>query len=166
MAVVAGRRWSGWACQRPPVWKMMLYPDLHRDVRCRRRDAADADFLVDPDAAAFTPSGLAVAKYPQGRWTDPVLLRRSVATTRLRASGRLSPAGSLRPKIALARQRPALSASTFGAGMIVGRADRNSGHRGRTDRPKPLAPYFCLDRLAAFRAIPFRKITFSDRPGV
>jgi len=100
---------------QPPVWKALLY------LTCIGMFGVGVGMLLTPilvDRMQLTyPSGLAVANILRAL-TDPVLLRRSVATL---GSGMLTgfTGGILTSSIAWLG-KTGLSTATFGAGMIVG----------------------------------------------
>ena len=100
---------------QPPVWKALLY------LTCIGMFGVGVGMLLTPilvDRMQLTyPSGLAVANILRAL-TDPVLLRRSVATL---GSGMLTGfmGGILTSSIAWLG-KTGLSTATFGAGMIVG----------------------------------------------
>src|SRR4030095_12278759 len=100
---------------QPPVWQLILY------MLCIAMFGVGVGMLYTPilvDRLQLTfPSGLAVANILRAL-TDPVLLRRSVATL---GSGIVAgiASGIASAKIA-ALGAIELSASTFGAGMVVG----------------------------------------------
>jgi uncharacterized oligopeptide transporter (OPT) family protein len=138
---------------QPPVWKMLLY------LTCIGMFGVGVGMLLTPilvDRMQLPyPSGLAVANILRAL-TDPVLLRRSVAT--LGSGIALGFAGGVgAAKIALLGAIN-LTTSTFGAGMIVGaRISLPVIVGGLTG--KALSPYFIsIGWLHA--GDPFRKITF------
>lgn len=137
----------------PPVWKILLY------LTCIGMFGVGVGMLLTPilvDRMQLPyPSGLAVANILRAL-TDPVLLRRSVATL---GSGMATAfaSGILTTKIAWLG-KTGLSASTFGAGMIVGaRIAIPVIVAGLTG--KALVPYF-ISIGWLHSGDPFRKITF------
>jgi len=105
--------WMG--LPQPPVWEMVLY------MLCIGMFAAGLGMLYTPilvDRMQLTfPSGLAVANILRAL-TDPDLLRRSVRTLGTGiAAGIVSGIASAKVAVLGAIE---LSASTFGAGMVVG----------------------------------------------
>jgi uncharacterized oligopeptide transporter (OPT) family protein len=114
MAVVLqAMTWLG--VPQPPVWKVMMY------LTCIGMFGVGVGMLLTPllvDRMQLPyPSGLAVANILRAL-TDPVLLRRSVATLGSGMGiGLLGGIGSAKMAILGAIN---LSTSTFGAGMIVG----------------------------------------------
>ena len=143
--------WMG--LPQPPVWEMVLY------FLCIGMFAAGLGMLYTPilvDRMNLTfPSGLAVANILRAL-TDPELLRRSVATLGS-GMGIGIATGLAAPKVAWLGAIE-FSASTFGAGMVVG---------ARIGVPAivagligyALVPYFVsIGWLKA--GDPFRKITF------
>jgi len=149
--VIQAMSWMG--MPQPPLWQLVAY------MLCIGMYGVGVGMLYTPllvDRMQLTfPSGLAVANILRAL-TDPVLLRRSVS--RLAGGMALGFAGGfgaarLAPLAALD-----FSASTFGAGMIVGPrigiAALVGGLAGWT-----LTPYFVsIGWLAPGE--PFRKITF------
>ncbi len=139
--------WMG--LPQPPVWQMVLY------FLCIGMFAAGVGMLYTPilvDRMQLQfPSGLAVANILRAL-TDPVLLKRSVKQL---GGGMLT--GFVIPMAALKIEiidKISFSASTFGAGMVVG---------ARVGVPAItaailgtwLAPWFVLHRLAAgWRSLP------------
>src|SRR6185369_8649627 len=105
--------WMG--LSQPPVWQMVLY------MLCVGMFAAGLGMLYTPilvDRMQLTfPSGLAVANILRAL-TDPVLLRRSVNTLGTGIATGIA-AGIASAKVAVLGAIE-LSASTFGAGMVVG----------------------------------------------
>jgi uncharacterized oligopeptide transporter (OPT) family protein len=138
---------------QPPVWKVMLY------LTCIGMFGVGVGMLLTPilvDRMRLPyPSGLAVANILRAL-TDPVLLRRSVAT--LGSGMALGFAGGIGAARTAVLGAINLSASTFGAGMIVGaRIAIPVIVAGLTG--KALTPYFVsIGWLHA--GDPFRKITF------
>ncbi|MFZ3321975.1 MAG: OPT/YSL family transporter [Usitatibacter sp.] len=105
--------WMG--LPQPPVWQMILY------FLCIGMFAAGVGMLYTPilvDRMQLQfPSGLAVANILRAL-TDPVLLKRSVKQLGGgMASGFLIPMAALKVEFI---DKIAFSASTFGAGMVVG----------------------------------------------
>ncbi|MHA7683577.1 OPT/YSL family transporter [Cupriavidus sp. PET2-C1] len=149
--VVQAMTWMG--LPEPPIWQLMLY------MLCVGMFGVGVGMLYTPilvDRLQLTfPSGLAVANILRAL-TDPVLLRQSVS--RLAGGtvlGIVSGIGAARVERLAAID---LSASTFGAGMIVGArigvAALVAGLAGRA-----LIPFFVsIGWLAP--GDPFRKITF------
>ncbi len=143
--------WMG--LPQPPVWEMVLY------FLCIGMFAAGLGMLYTPilvDRMQLTfPSGLAVANILRAL-TDPVLLRQSV--NKLGGGIALGiAAGLVGPKIALLNAVE-LSASTFGAGMVVG---------ARIGIPAIVGGLLSWALIPYFVSIgwldpgdPFRKITF------
>ena len=105
--------WMG--LPQPPVWQMVLY------MLCIGMFAAGVGMLYTPilvDRMQLTfPSGLAVANILRAL-TDPVLLRRSV--TKLGTGIGVGIASGIAAAKVAALGAIELSASTFGAGMVVG----------------------------------------------
>ena len=138
---------------QPPVWKVLLY------LTCIGMFGVGVGMLLTPilvDRMRLPyPSGLAVANILRAL-TDPVLLRRSVATLGS-GIGLGFGGGILAAKIALLGST-GLSTSTLGAGMIVGaRIALPTIVAGLTGTA--LVPYFVsIGWLHA--GDPFRKITF------
>jgi uncharacterized oligopeptide transporter (OPT) family protein len=143
--------WMG--LPQPPVWQLVLY------FLCIGMFAAGLGMLYTPilvDRMQLTfPSGLAVANILRAL-TDPVLLRRSVG--KLGSGIGIGIATGLAgPKIAFLNAIE-FSASTFGAGMVVG---------ARIGVPAILGGLLGLALVPYFVSIgwlnpgdPFRKITF------
>jgi uncharacterized oligopeptide transporter (OPT) family protein len=138
---------------QPPVWKVMLY------LTCIGMFGVGVGMLLTPilvDRMRLPyPSGLAVANILRAL-TDPVLLRRSVATLGSgMALGFTGGIGAARTALLGAIN---LSTSTFGAGMIVGARIAIPVIVGGLTG-KALTPYFIsIGWLHA--GDPFRKITF------
>ena len=105
--------WMG--LQQPPMWEMVLY------MLCIGMFAVGVGMLYTPvlvDRMQLTfPSGLAVANILRAL-SDPVLLRRSVATLGAGIGAGIA-SGIASAKVA-SLGAIELSASTFGAGMVVG----------------------------------------------
>lgn len=149
--VIQAMTWMG--LPEPPIWQLMLY------MLCVGMFGVGVGMLYTPilvDRLQLTfPSGLAVANILRAL-TDPVLLRQSVS--RLAGGtvlGIVSGIGAARVERLAAID---LSASTFGAGMIVGArigvAALVAGLAGQA-----LIPFFVsIGWLAP--GDPFRKITF------
>ena len=138
---------------QPPVWKVLLY------LTCIGMFGVGVGMLLTPilvDRMQLPyPSGLAVANILRAL-TDPVLLRRSVATLGS-GIGVAFVSGVLTPGIAFLG-RIGWSAATFGAGMIVGaRIGIPVLVAGLTG--KALVPYF-VSIGWLHEGDPFRKITF------
>jgi uncharacterized oligopeptide transporter (OPT) family protein len=143
--------WMG--LPQPPVWQLVLY------FLCIGMFAAGLGMLYTPilvDRMQLTfPSGLAVANILRAL-TDPVLLRQSV--NKLGSGIGIGIATGLAgPKIALLNAIE-FSASTFGAGMVVG---------ARIGIPAMMGGLVGLALIPFFVSIgwlnpgdPFRKITF------
>lgn len=143
--------WMG--LPQPPVWQLVLY------FLCIGMFAAGLGMLYTPilvDRMQLTfPSGLAVANILRAL-TDPVLLRQSV--NKLGSGIGIGLAtGLLGPKIALLNAIE-FSASTFGAGMVVG---------ARIGIPAMVGGLLGVALVPWFVSIgwlnagdPFRKITF------
>jgi len=143
--------WMG--LPQPPVWQMVLY------FLCIGMFAAGVGMLYTPilvDRMQLTfPSGLAVANILRAL-TDPVLLRRSVGT--LGSGMGIGFLGGLSTTWIAFLDRIGFSASTFGAGMIVG---------ARIGIPAIVAAFLGEWLTPWFISIgwlkegdPFRKITF------
>ena len=111
--LIQAMTWLG--LPQPPVWQLILY------MLCIGMFGAGVGMLYTPvlvDRLQLPfPSGLAVANILRAL-TDPVLLRRSVGTLGAGIAGGLA-AGIASAKVALLGAIE-LSASTFGAGMLVG----------------------------------------------
>lgn len=149
--LIQAMAWMG--LPRPPAWQLMIY------LGAVGMFGAGVGMLCTPilvDRMRLTyPSGLAVANILRAM-TDPVLLRHAVA--RLFGGMGLGLAGGLAAaKIAVVGAIE-FSASTFGAGMLVG---------ARIGVPALVAGLTGSALLPAFVAIgwlepgdPFRKITF------
>jgi len=143
--------WMG--LPQPPMWKLVVY------FLCIGMFAAGLGMLYTPilvDRMQLTfPSGLAVANILRAL-TDPVLLRQSVNKLGTGIGAGIF-TGVLGPKIALL-ERIEFSASTFGAGMVVGARIGIPAIAGGL-LGFALVPYFVsigwLDP-----GDPFRKITF------
>jgi uncharacterized oligopeptide transporter (OPT) family protein len=138
---------------QPPVWKVMLY------LTCIGMFGVGVGMLLTPilvDRMQLPyPSGLAVANILRAL-TDPVLLRRSVAT--LGSGMALGFAGGVGAAKIAVLGAISLSTSTFGAGMIVGARIAIPVIVGGLTG-KALVPYFIsIGWLHA--GDPFRKITF------
>jgi uncharacterized oligopeptide transporter (OPT) family protein len=143
--------WMGLA--QPPVWQLVLY------FLCIGMFAAGLGMLYTPilvDRMQLTfPSGLAVANILRAL-TDPVLLRQSVGKLGTGIGIGIA-TGLAGPKIAFLNAIE-FSASTFGAGMVVG---------ARIGVPAIVAGLLGLALVPYFVSIgwlntgdPFRKITF------
>src|SRR5690349_5887846 len=143
--------WMG--LQQPPVWQLVLY------FLCIGMFAAGLGMLYTPilvDRMQLTfPSGLAVANILRAL-TDPVLLRQSVNKLGT-GIGIGIVTGLAGPKIAILNAIE-FSASTFGAGMVVG---------ARIGIPAMVGGLVGLALIPFFVSIgwlnpgdPFRKITF------
>ena len=143
--------WMG--LPQPPVWQLILY------FLCIGMFAAGLGMLYTPilvDRMQLTfPSGLAVANILRAL-TDPVLLRRSVNNLGT-GIGIGIVTGLAGPKVALLNAIE-FSASTFGAGMVVG---------ARIGIPAIWGGLISLALVPYFVSIgwlqpgdPFRKITF------
>jgi uncharacterized oligopeptide transporter (OPT) family protein len=138
---------------QPPVWKMLLY------LTCIGMFGAGVGMLLTPilvDRMQLPyPSGLAVANILRAL-TDPVLLRRSVAT--LGSGMVLGLAGGIGAARSALLGAINLSSSTFGAGMIVGARIGIpvivAGLTGAAVRP------FFVSIGWLHTGDPFRKITF------
>ncbi|WP_059411728.1 OPT/YSL family transporter [Cupriavidus basilensis] len=149
--VIQAMTWMG--LPEPPLWQLMLY------MLCVGMFGVGVGMLYTPvlvDRLQLTfPSGLAVANILRAL-TDPVLLRLSVA--RLAGGAALGVAcgvGAARVALLAAVD---LSASTFGAGMIVG-ARIGLAALAAGLASQALVPYFIsIGWLAP--GDPFRKITF------
>jgi len=143
--------WMG--LPQPPFWEMVLY------MLCIGMFAVGVGMLYTPilvDRMQLTfPSGLAVANILRAL-SDPVLLRRSVAKLGSGIAAGIA-AGIASAKVA-ALGAIELSASTFGAGMVVGARIGipaiTSGLLGWA-----LIPYFVSIGWLK-EGDPFRKITF------
>jgi len=138
---------------QPPVWKVMLY------LTCIGMFGVGVGMLLTPilvDRMQLPyPSGLAVANILRAL-TDPVLLRRSVAT--LGSGMALGFSGGIGAAKTAVLGAVNLSTSTFGAGMIVGARIAIPVIVGGLTG-KALTPYFIsIGWLHA--GDPFRKITF------
>jgi len=143
--------WMG--LPQPPVWQLVLY------FLCIGMFAAGLGMLYTPilvDRMQLTfPSGLAVANILRAL-TDPVLLRQSVGKLGTGIGIGIA-TGLAGPKIAFLNAIE-FSASTFGAGMVVG---------ARIGVPAIVAGLLGLALVPYFVSIgwlnagdPFRKITF------
>jgi uncharacterized oligopeptide transporter (OPT) family protein len=143
--------WMG--LPQPPVWQLVLY------FLCIGMFAAGLGMLYTPilvDRMQLTfPSGLAVANILRAL-TDPVLLRQSVGKLGTGIGIGIA-TGLAGPKIAFLNAIE-FSASTFGAGMVVG---------ARIGIPAIVAGLLGLALVPYFVSIgwlnpgdPFRKITF------
>jgi len=143
--------WMG--LPQPPVWQLVLY------FLCIGMFAAGLGMLYTPilvDRMQLTfPSGLAVANILRAL-TDPVLLRQSVGKLGTGIGIGIA-TGLAGPKIAVLNAIE-FSASTFGAGMVVG---------ARIGVPAIVAGLLGLALVPYFVSIgwlnpgdPFRKITF------
>lgn len=149
--VIQAMTWLGMA--QPPLWQLVVY------MLCIGMYGVGVGMLYTPllvDRMQLTfPSGLAVANILRAL-TDPVLLRRSVS--RLAGGMALGVAGGfgavrLAPLAALD-----LSASTFGAGMIVGARIGIASLAGGLASWAMTPTFVSIGWLAPGE--PFRKITF------
>ncbi len=143
--------WMG--LPQPPVWQMVLY------FLCIGMFAAGIGMLYTPvlvDQMQLTfPSGLAVANILRAL-TDPVLLRRSVG--KLGSGMAAGLAGGIAATKVAFLEAIEFSASTFGAGMVVG---------ARIGVPAIIGGLLSYALIPFFVSIgwlnpgePFRKITF------
>ncbi|WP_454726195.1 MULTISPECIES: OPT/YSL family transporter [Cupriavidus] len=151
VVVIQAMTWMG--LPEPPLWQLMLY------MLCVGMFGVGVGMLYTPvlvDRLQLTfPSGLAVANILRAL-TDPVLLRLSVA--RLAGGAALGVAcgiGAARVALLAAAD---LSASTFGAGMIVG-ARIGLAALAAGLASQALVPCFVSAGWLA-PGDPFRKITF------
>ena len=143
--------WMG--LPQPPAWQMVLY------FLCIGMFAAGIGMLYTPilvDRMQLTfPSGLAVANILRAL-TDPVLLRRSVG--KLGSGIAIGLAGGIAATKVAFLEAIEFSASTFGAGMVVGARIGIPGIVGGL-LGYALIPYFVSIGWLN-EGEPFRKITF------